>query len=81
MEEVDDDIWGKGYRILLKRTKIGPSLPNMSVERRRLVAEALFPSQPRVVYNTQPETPLNPFTIYELFSISNGLLSDKVEMC
>nr|CAH7736980.1 unnamed protein product [Callosobruchus chinensis] len=77
MEEVDDDIWGKGYRIVFKRTKLGPSLPNMSVERRRLVAEALFPSQPRVVYNTQPETPLNHFTIDELLAASEKLKAKK----
>nr|CAH7758100.1 unnamed protein product [Callosobruchus chinensis] len=77
MEEVDDDIWGKGYRIVFKRTKLGPSLPNMSVERRRLVAEALFPSQPRVVYNTQPETPLNHFTIDELLAASGKLKAKK----
>nr|CAH7715473.1 unnamed protein product [Callosobruchus chinensis] len=49
----------------------------MSVERRRLVAEALFPSQPRVVYNTQPETPLNHFTIDELLAASEKLKAKK----
>ncbi|VEN56323.1 unnamed protein product, partial [Callosobruchus maculatus] len=77
IEEVDDDIWGKGYRIVFKRINIGPSLPTMSADRRRLVAEALFPSQPRVVYNTQPEATYHPFTSNELFVASEKLKAKK----
>nr|CAI5837106.1 unnamed protein product [Callosobruchus analis] len=49
----------------------------MSVESRWLVAEALFPSQPSVVYNTQPETTLHPFTVYELLVASEKLKAKK----
>nr|CAI5827966.1 unnamed protein product [Callosobruchus analis] len=52
--EVDEDIWGKGYRIVFVTLRMESSLPETSLEKKKKIVQPLFPNQAKVTLITSP---------------------------
>lgn len=63
-ESVDEDVWGKGYQIVMK--KFGRPLPVLSHDMMLQVTDTLFPKHPGVSYEELAATEIPLFTEGEL---------------
>lgn len=78
IEEIENDIWGKGFQIVMKRLKHAPII-NMTDEKQMEVAKTLFPEHPIVKW---PKMPLNNgdvprFTRQELLEANDKIKEKK----
>lgn len=75
LEEVNSDPWGDAYRLVAKRTQ---SLPALSDEAQIRHAKELFPSVPRIRWETKPQSEdTTPFCMNELLAAASRLKSGK----
>lgn len=79
IDEVEEDIWGEGYKIVVRRTRIGPPNPALTIEKQKEVADHLFPKHEEV--NREDivieETEITKFTRSELVEAVKKLKKKK----
>ena len=78
LRDLDEDQWGQGYRIVMKRTNMGTKI-RMNEEQQMTVARTLFPTVDDRV-GRRVETPTEeaePFTIEELRRATDRLKTGK----
>ena len=65
--EVDEDLWGKGYRIVAKRFRAREAPVTLPAEQLRTVLVALFPQKPKICWIREEDSQAPPvFTLEEL---------------
>ncbi|KAJ8965282.1 hypothetical protein NQ314_004245 [Rhamnusium bicolor] len=74
--EIDQDVWGKGYRIAVRMLKLAPS-PSMPVSKQREVALRLFPRREETPWVLPEVREIPLFTRDELFRASDSLKRGK----
>nr|CAI5831552.1 unnamed protein product [Callosobruchus analis] len=75
--EVDEDIWGKGYRTVFVTLRMGSPLPEMSLEKKKEIVQALFPDQARVTYINESCSYISLFARDELILAVDKLKTGK----
>nr|CAI5864647.1 unnamed protein product [Callosobruchus analis] len=75
--EVDEDIWGKGYRIVFATLRMGSPLPEISLEKKKKIVQVLFTDQGRVTYNHQSCSDVSLSTRDELILAAQKLKTGK----
>lgn len=76
-EEVDRDIWGRGYAIVKKRLLGNPPKPQMTMQTVERVAKHLFPVHNEVTFRRSSTFPFTDFSIDELKSACRRIKNNK----
>nr|CAI5854774.1 unnamed protein product [Callosobruchus analis] len=77
ISEVDADIWGKGYEIVVKRLGFATACPSMTYERKVEIIKALFPARQPVLYDINPSGSIKYFSEDELMIASDKFKTNK----
>lgn len=76
-DEVDADIWGNGYLIVMKGMTGFPPKIRLSMTFTEEIVTQLFPTHEQTQFQCERDTPFQPFTGEELEVASQKLKSDK----
>lgn len=76
-DAIDNDIWGNGYKIVMRSMTGFPPRSRLSEEFTKKIADHLFPVHEPVTFQCDSEAKLTPFTEQELTQASNKLKSGK----
>lgn len=75
--KVDSDIWGDGYKIVMKMMSGFPPKPNLTMEMVKNITNHLFPVQPNVEFDCNIDGRTMEFTLEQLRTASAKLKSNK----
>lgn len=75
--DVDRDIWGNGYKIVMKRMTGFPPKVKLSMPFTKKIASQLFPTHDPVEFQCDANAEFVPFTESELLTATNRVKSNK----
>lgn len=76
-EEVDEDVWGNGYKIVMKRMTGFPPKPELTMSFLEEVVDHLFPKHEPVIFDLRKNVHVEPCTQAELVTACERLKNKK----
>lgn len=76
-KDIDNDIWGKGYRIATKHVKVGRARTNIALEKMLEVCDILFPAQETQDWIQTEPREFEPIETEEIVKAENKIRSKK----
>lgn len=78
-EDLEDDVWGEGFKIVMRSLKQKYPRLEIARERRVEIANTLFPEEEVIIWENigEEEPPLDDFTLTELANAADRLKSNR----
>nr|CAH7745583.1 unnamed protein product [Callosobruchus chinensis] len=77
LQDINDDVWGKGYRIVTSKLKLTSPKLDISMTNKLIFVQELFPDMPAVRWEDTTQIDITPFNIQELLTAVNRLKPNK----